>query len=114
MPASAITSGVDPRILQIAAAIRAEIPQSDVRLFGSRARGQERPDSDADLLIIVPDAWLAQHSRLVVLGRLSRKLSSHRLPLDLLMYSQSEVAARSSSRQAVTTVACREGIVLDG
>ena len=114
MTASAITSGVDPRILQIAAAIRAEIPQSDVRLFGSRARGQGRPDSDADLLIIVPDAWLAQHSRLVVLGRLSRKFSSHRLPLDLLLYSQSEVAARCACRQAVTTVACREGIVLDG
>jgi predicted nucleotidyltransferase len=70
MTVSAITSVVDPRILRIAAAIRAEIPYSDVRLFGSRARGQGRPDSDADLLIIVPDAWLAQHKRLSVLGRL--------------------------------------------
>ena len=114
MTASAITSVVDPRILQIAAAIRAEIPYSDVRLFGSRARGTGRPDYDADLLIIVPDAWLAQHSRHVVLGRLSRKLSSHRLPLDLLLYSQSEVAARRACRNAVTTVACREGIAIGG
>lgn len=114
MTASAITSVVDPRIVQIAAAIRAEIPQSDVRLFGSRARGMGRPGSDADLLIIVPDAWLAQHNRLVVLGWLSRKLSSHRLPLDLLLYSQSEVATRRACPQAVTTLACREGIVLDG
>ena len=112
MTASAITSAVDPRILRIAAAIRSEIPEAEVRLFGSRARGQARPDSDADLLITVPDSWLAQHSRLRVLGRLSRQLSSHRLPLDLLLYSQSEVAARRGCNQAITSVACREGILL--
>jgi uncharacterized protein len=114
MAVGTFTSVVDPRIESIAAAIRAEIPQSEVRLFGSRARGQARPDSDADLLITVPDAWLAQHNRLQVLGRLSRQLSSHRLPLDLLLYSQSEVEARRSLHQAVSTVACREGILLNG
>ncbi len=114
MAASTVTSVIDPRIAGIAAAIRAEIPQAEVRLFGSRARGQARPDSDADLLITVPDAWLEQNNRLRVLGRLSRQLSSHRLPLDLLLYSQSEVAARRACHQAVTSVACREGILLDG
>lgn len=107
-------AAVDPRIVRIATAIRAEIPQAEVRLFGSRARGQARPDSDADLLITVPDAWLKRHNRVQVLGQLSRRLSSHRLPLDLLLYSQSEVAARRRCRQAVTSVACREGILLDG
>lgn len=34
-----------------------------MRLFGSRARGTARPDSDPDLLVTVPDAWLATHSR---------------------------------------------------
>jgi predicted nucleotidyltransferase len=114
MAVGTVTSSVDPRIASIALAIRAEIPQAEVRLFGSRARGQARPDSDADLLITVPDAWLAQHNRLQVLGRLSRQLSSYRLPLDLLLYSQSEVEARSSCHQAVSTVACREGILLNG
>lgn len=114
MTASTATSLLDPRIAQIAAAIRSEIPQAEVRLFGSRARGQARPDSDADLLITVPDAWLAQHNRVQVLGRLSRQLSSHRLPLDLLLYSQSEVAARRACHQSVASVAYREGILLDG
>lgn len=87
---------------------------STLGFFGSQARGTERLDSDVDLLIIVPDAWLTQHNRLAVLGRLSRKLSSHRLLLDLLLYSQGEVASRRACRQAVTTVACREGILLNG
>lgn len=108
------TPAVDPRIARIAAAIRAEIPQAEVRLFGSRARGQAGPDSDADLLITVPDAWLTQHNRFQVLGRLSRQFSSHQLPLDLLLYSHGEVAARRACDQAITSVACREGILLDG
>ena len=38
----------------MAAVIRAEIPEAEVRLFGSRARGEARPDSDVDLLVVMP------------------------------------------------------------
>jgi predicted nucleotidyltransferase len=31
-------------------------PQSEVILFGSRARGEERADSDWDILILTPDS----------------------------------------------------------
>lgn len=113
MTPSSATPAIDPRIVAIAAQIRAEIPQAEVRLFGSRVRGEHRPDSDADLLITVPDAWLQRHNRLKVLGSLSRKLSSRHLPLDLLLYSRSEVAERRPCHQAVTSVACREGILVD-
>jgi predicted nucleotidyltransferase len=107
-------TSLDPRIRRIAAVIRAEIPGCEVRLFGSHARGTARPDSDADLLITVPDAWLAGHDRLKVLGGLWRKLASHRLPLDLLLYSQAEVRERAHYRSAVTTQAYQEGILLNG
>jgi len=40
----------------------------EVRLFGSRVCGERRPDSDVDLLITVPDAWLQRHNRLKVLA----------------------------------------------
>jgi predicted nucleotidyltransferase len=107
-------TSLDPRILRIAAAIRAEIPGCEVRLFGSRARGTAGPDSDADLLITVPDARLAGHDRLKVLGGLWRKLASHRLPLDLLLYSQAEVREQAHLRSAITTQAYQEGILLNG
>lgn len=112
IPSSAAIT-LDPRLTQIAASIRAEIPGAEVRLFGSRARGQARSHSDADLLITVPDAWLEEHSRLKVLGELGRQHSSHQLPLDLLLYSRSEVKLRMDSSQSVTSVAYREGILLD-
>ncbi|MFO7630212.1 MAG: nucleotidyltransferase domain-containing protein [Prochlorococcaceae cyanobacterium] len=57
MSASARPSGyhyvVDEALLHtIAAEIEAAIPGADVRLFGSRARGTARPDSDLDLLVL--------------------------------------------------------------
>jgi predicted nucleotidyltransferase len=58
--------------------LAAAFPVAQVRLFGSRARGTARPDSDVDLLITVPDHWLA--GRVRVLGALWREYSSHRLP----------------------------------
>ena len=47
---------IDQRLLGMAAAIRRLIPDAEVRLFGSRARGEAGPDSEVDLLITAPDA----------------------------------------------------------
>jgi len=63
-------------------------------------------------LITVPDLWLAGHDRVRVLGDLSRRFSSHQLPLDLLLYSESEVLERKQFRSGVTTQAYQEGILL--
>jgi predicted nucleotidyltransferase len=93
-PSSTSAIPIDPRIRVIAAAIAAAIPGAQIRLFGSRARGTFRPDSDVDLLITVPDEWLAGQDRLRVLGDLWRQYSSHRLPLDLLLYSECTAKAR--------------------
>jgi predicted nucleotidyltransferase len=41
----------EPLLSTIAAEIQAAIPCAEVLLFGSRARGYERPDSDLDLLV---------------------------------------------------------------
>ena len=113
-PSAPITIPLDPRISAVAASIAAAIPEAQVRLFGSRARGTARPDSDVDLLITVPDPWLADHDRMRVVGDLWRRHSSYRLPLDLLLYSESEVIERRQYRSAVTTRAYEEGILLHG
>jgi len=107
-------SPIDPRISTVAAGIAAAIPEAQVRLLGSQAKGTARPDSDVDLLITVPDPWLTTHDRLHVLGALWRQYSCHRLPLDLLLYSESEVSQRKQYRGAVTTRAYEEGILLHG
>ena len=47
--------GPDRMAKAIAQAVQDEMPGARVILFGSRARGDHRPNSDTDLLVIIPD-----------------------------------------------------------
>ncbi|MFO7628589.1 MAG: nucleotidyltransferase domain-containing protein [Prochlorococcaceae cyanobacterium] len=99
MTASARSSSysyvVDEALLcTIAAEIQAAIPGAEVRLFGSRARGTARPDSD---------------SRFEETGAMGWKLADHRIPIDLLLYSYQEVQDRLQYTQHVVTEAYRHG-----
>ena len=87
MSATASPSGYhyvvyEPLLRTIAAEIQAAIPGAEVRLFGSRARSTARPDSDLDLLVTVPDAWLAAHSRLEQTNALGWNSPHHRIPAE--------------------------------
>ena len=104
----------EEQLREMAAAICTEIPGAEVRLFGSRARGEARPDSDVDLLITVPDAWLARQDRWDVLDRLRWQLSGPDQPVDLLLFSQSQVLQRLPLLSSVVAQAYREGVRLDG
>ena len=99
---------------QMAAEIREEIPEAEVRLFGSHARGEARPESDIDLLITVPDDWLAHHNRFEVLDRLRWRLSDPRRPVDLLLFSRTQVAQQQALRSSVVYQAYTHGWRLDG
>ena len=49
--ATATSAPIDQRLAVTVAGIRKLIPAAEVRLFGSRARGQAHPDSDVDLVL---------------------------------------------------------------
>lgn len=120
IPTTPLASASDPaaiseeQLREMAAAICTEIPGAEVRLFGSRARGEARPDSDVDLLITAPDAWLALQDRWDVLDRLRWQLSGPDQPVDLLLFSQSQVLQRLPLHSSVVAQAYREGVRLDG
>ena len=102
----------EAQLQQMAAEIHQEIPEAEVRLFGSHARGQGKPDSDVDLLITVSDQWLAQHDRWAVLDRLRWRLSQPTCSVDLLLYSQSQVEQRRQLRSNVVSQAYEHGVRL--
>jgi predicted nucleotidyltransferase len=104
----------EAKLQQMVAEIREEIPGAEVRLFGSHARGEARPDSDIDLLITVTDDWLAHHDRWAVLDHLRWRLSQPRRPVDLLLFSHSQVELRQQLRSSVVHQAYAEGVRLDG
>jgi predicted nucleotidyltransferase len=54
--------------------------------FGSRATGEGRPESDLDLLVVVPDDEATNETW----QRLRQALRGIKVPIDLLLYSATE------------------------
>jgi len=104
---------IEQRLLGMAAAIRRLIPAAEVRLFGSRARGEAGPDSDVDLLITAPDAWLASRDRFALLADLWGAVAQPDLSVDLVLHSRSETARRAQQPGSLVQEAIREGVLLD-
>jgi len=77
-------------------------------LFGSRARGDARPDSDVDLLV-VRDSQEALGPRIV---RAYSALMGMGIPKDVLWYTPQEVQDWAGVRSHVISRALREGRVL--
>jgi predicted nucleotidyltransferase len=84
-------------------------------LFGSRARGDARPDSDIDLLVVMPQPTLTPHERQLALR--SMRAALRPLPLtvgvDLVVVGEQDVHNLAGSRWHVVARALREGEELD-
>lgn len=70
--------------------LRAAAPDAELILFGSRAKGESRPDSDLDLLIIKPDF----DRRGEEYGRLRNELRGLGVAVDLVIYRKREADQR--------------------
>ncbi len=77
-------------------------------LFGSRARGAGRLDSDMDLLVIATSELPRYRRAAPIYGILSDILA----PMDILVYTPQEVEEWSQVPQAFVTTAVRKGTVL--
>ena len=82
-------------------------PQKIV-LFGSRARGDARADSDYDLLLVEP-SMLPRHKRA---ARYRRALTGLAGAKDILVWTPDEVAQWRDVPNAFVTAAVQEGVVL--
>ena len=85
-----------------------------VILFGSRASGTARADSDVDLLIVEDRPFGPERSRLEEIGRIMRSLIGFLVPIDVLVYSQEEIDRWRGSRHHIVGRALREGRMLHG
>jgi predicted nucleotidyltransferase len=83
-----------------------------VIVFGSWARGDARPDSDVDLLVVESKPFGPQRSRRRELARLWTALAAFPVAKDLLVYDCQEVEDRRTCLNHVVAHALREGKVL--
>lgn len=77
-------------------------------LFGSRARGDERRDSDVDLLIIAPST----EPRWRRAAPVYRALAGLGVPKDIVWWTPEEIAEWRGVKTHFITTVLREGIVL--
>ena len=102
----------DDLLSDMVRAIVAEVDPEQVILFGSRARGDARKDSDVDLVVVESAPFGKERSRRREAVRLWRALSGLGVAKDILVYSRDEVEYWRDSLNHVLARALREGRVL--
>lgn len=81
---------------------------AQVILFGSHARGEARPDSDLDFLVIEPQI----KSRNAEFVRLRKELRGLEVPIDLILVTKQHVEEWGHFEGTMLNEALREGRVL--
>ena len=104
-----VTDALLDRMVQ---AIVDEVDPEQVILFGSRGRGEDRENSDVDLIVVEAESFGPARSRHKELVRLYHALAGFHVPTDILVYSHEDVAYWRDSLNHVLARALREGRVL--
>jgi predicted nucleotidyltransferase len=107
-----VKPAIDATVDQMVQAIVDAVEPEQVYLFGSRARGDQRADSDIDLMVVEREPFGAGRSRLQEIRRIQRLLRSFRAPIDVLVYSRDEFDRWRHSPNHVIGGCCREGRLL--
>jgi uncharacterized protein len=90
--------------------LAAAAPDAQVVLFGSHARGEAGPHSDADFLVIEPE--VANEAEESV--RLHRTLRDLRLPADVIVVSRDYAERWRNVRGGLVHAALSQGRILSG
>jgi predicted nucleotidyltransferase len=77
-------------------------------LFGSHARGEAGPESDIDLLVVLPEVASKRQTAVAI----RRKLTDLPVPKDIVVTTPEEIARRGDLVGTVLRPALREGKVL--
>jgi predicted nucleotidyltransferase len=73
--------------------VREIFPDAQVMLFGSRARGDFRPDSDYDILVITSKELIPEN-KMSYRTNIRKNLLSHKIFSDILIQSRSEISVK--------------------
>jgi predicted nucleotidyltransferase len=99
----------DPLLAEIVRRLVEAYEPERIYLFGSRARGDAGPDSDYDLLVVVPDEAPVERRRSRLAYEALWGVSS---AADVLVRARSEFDARLHLRASLPSVVQDEGRVL--
>ena len=78
-------------------------------LFGSRAKGSNRPDSDWDILVVI-DKRMNFMEKWEIIDAIKIRLARLSIPNDIILKSEEEIEESKDNVGKVTYYALREGI----
>jgi predicted nucleotidyltransferase len=102
---SAVTE-IDPKLAEIVRRLVAAYEPERIYLFGSRARGNSDPESDYDLMLIVPDSAPEEKRRSAMAYE---KLWGTRAPVDVVVWTHSHFESRLHIPASLSALVVREG-----
>lgn len=112
----AATSKADPKAVAVARAVYDAVRPEKVILFGSRARGDYRPDSDIDLLIISDDGLTREgymNARKVVMEAATRIYGDY-FDANLVWMPREKYMECRKGINHVAAQAARDGVDMNG
>jgi predicted nucleotidyltransferase len=99
----------DPRLAEVVRRLVDAYQPEQIYLFGSAARGEAGPDSDYDLLVIVPDSAEPERRR----SRLGyQALRGTGTAADVIVWTRSRFNSRSHLKASLPGIVLREGKLL--
>jgi len=101
---------LNPDAIRLAAVLRAAMNPDAIYLFGSHARGDSGPDSDIDLLVVVPSSDRSRYWRAVEARRICQDVP---VPKDLVVLTRSEFERECKVKSSLASVAVEEGVRID-
>lgn len=108
MPAQGPSPSLPAELPEVLRRIRAIARPSRVILFGSTARGDARPDSDLDLLVVVPEGTHRRHMAQTIY----RSLLGIETPVDVVVVTEQDVERHAHTQGLVIAHALAEGRLL--
>ena len=103
----------DRTALALAKAVQSAVTPDTVILFGSRARGDHRPDSDVDLMIISKPGTMAATGLAERVAREHFRLNPPRLGVDVVTMDLDKFNYCRRAKNHVAAQALRDGVVMN-
>jgi predicted nucleotidyltransferase len=97
---------LDEVLPEIVRRLRDALQPERIYLFGSCAQGTPGPDSDVDILVVVPESPLGFYQRA---AEASRALDDVDVAIDVLVYTRAEFDRRAALRVSLEHTVAQKG-----
>lgn len=100
----------EPRLRRLVDLCKSDLDATEIWLFGSRARGDDQPGSNWDILAVIPDSAPQDRDSAQKVWKVRRASG---LPADLLTVRAGEFEGSLSTIDTISHAVAREGVRLD-